>query len=85
MITIDMFCKRKFPEFEALRAIATDAGSEMFKKLKEKYMDGWGGWDDPIVLPFLKVKLLEHAEKDFTPENMIDVMNLAAMIRNLQI
>lgn len=69
-------------ECTAITAMVKDAKKAMFAKLIKKHNQGWTGWDDPDNLPILKNKLAEHIMKDFTPDNMIDVMNLAAMIRN---
>jgi len=74
-----------FIEVRALAAMVDNAKEAMLKKLTKKYTEGWGGWDNPEAMPILKNKLIKHIKKDFTPENMIDIMNLAAMIRNQQI
>jgi len=69
-------------EIQALNILIDDAKKAMLIKLSKKYVQGWGGWDDPENLPILKNKLVEHIMKDFSPDNMVDIMNLAAMIRN---
>ena len=70
------------PEALAITAMVDSAKKAMFEKLIKKHNQGWHGWDDPDNLPILKNRLAEHIMKDFTPDNMIDIMNLAAMIRN---
>ena len=69
-------------ESTAITEMVNDAKRAMFIKLILKHNQGWHGWDNPDNLPILKNKLAEHIMKDFTPDNMVDVMNLAAMIRN---
>ena len=73
-----------FDEDEALRQLVRAVSREMIRKLIEKLYQGWHGWDDAALLPMLKEKLREHVERGFDRENMIDVMNLAAMIWNLE-
>lgn len=56
--------------------------AEMKKKLQAKFTEGYEGWDDPKMLPILKVKLMNHAEKP--GQQVVDIANLAAMIWNIE-
>jgi len=71
------------PEVAALKKLVSKAAWAMRKKIGHKYEEGWSGWDDPDMLPVLKRKLVEHVNRDFSEDNMVDVMNLAAMIWNI--
>ena len=84
MIRICDFNGMVLPEISALRKLCSDVADEMYTKLLAKFRDGWEGWDDPESLPILKRKLRGHIKGGFDSENMIDVMNLAAMIWNQQ-
>ena len=80
------FIQRKHLYEPYLEEMVFETAHEMVRKLHKKMEeDNYKGWDDPETLPILKCRFIRHASKDFTPENMIDVMNLAAMIRNQQI
>lgn len=70
------------PELAALLRLLDVVRAKMYRKLLQKWGKGFKGWDDPKFLPVLKQKLREHIDRGFDPENMIDVMNLAAMIWN---
>ena len=78
------FHEAVLPEISALRELTRTVADKMYSKLLVKFKEGWEGWDDPDALPILKSKLIDHILKGFDPENMIDVMNLAAMIWNIQ-
>lgn len=70
-------------EKQALSAMVDAAARAMKNKLHQKRDNGaYSGWDDEELLPDLKQSLIKHIEKGFSEENMIDVMNLAAMIWN---
>ncbi len=73
-----------FPGLCALEKLTQIAAEAMYKKLLKKYWEGWFGWDDPKALPFLKQKLIDHVQKGFSANNMVDIMNLAAMIWNME-
>ncbi len=80
--SVDLCYHNLTTELDALNAMVKEARWAMLLKATTKYKKGWHGWDDPDNLPILKNRLAEHIMKDFTPDNMIDIMNLAAMIRN---
>ena len=53
---------------------------DMLYKLKNKFLQGYDGWDDPNTLDFLKESLKSHMDKG----DMVDVANLAMFIWNIE-
>ena len=70
-------------ELEALGELADKSSVAMMEMLSRKYEAGYRGWDDPKMLGTLKDMLSVRINLDFdAPDNMIHIMNLAAMIWN---
>lgn len=66
-------------EIAALEACVDDFADKMKKKLREKYMEGKTGWDDPDWSHEDRIAALEeHLEKG----DMIDVANFAMFVWN---
>ena len=72
------------PELLALEALAKKFQEAMFKRLKEKYGEGYQGWNDEEHNPVerLEESFKEHLKKGFTEKNCIDMANFLAMIWN---
>jgi len=70
-------------DLEKLKDMLTKTAHAMFWKLERKYDEGYTGWDDPEKLKNLKSEFYEHFSMKGIgdPDNIIDIMNLLAMIR----
>ena len=53
-------------------------------KLEKKEKQGWAGWNNPENEPNLKFKLLQHFEKEWTQENLVDISNFCLFLWNLK-
>ena len=69
-------------ELDALGQLVKEAADAMLEVLNRKYESGYRGWDDPKMLGTLKDMLSVRINLDFDADNMIHIMNLAAMIWN---
>lgn len=70
-----------FAEFEALDSLVDAFAIEMKTKLRQKALEGKGGWDDPDMVDFLMESLAEHIERGTGQE--VDIANIAAMLWNM--
>jgi hypothetical protein len=75
-----------------LRDLVSRASKEMERVLLDRMHRGKGGWNDPGNLPMLLESLHKHMVPNIDwetgkalidPENMIDIMNIAAFLWNL--
>lgn len=69
-------------ELKKLEHVVDNFSEEMKKKLREKYSEGFYGWDDPNNKDLIKHELKIHIEKD--GEQYIDIANLSMMLWNLE-
>lgn len=56
----------------------------MKEKFKKKLDIGWFGWDDVVNFDFIFTMAKEHAVRDFSLENCVDVANLFCMCWGLR-
>ena len=69
-------------EENALNALVDEFAKEMKRKLQEKRLEGYHGWDDPEYKEELERLLREHVNKEGA--QMVDVANFAAMLWNMR-
>lgn len=71
-------------ELDALETLSKKFSRAMFGKLRQKFFEGYHGWNDEKEFPtyILKEKLLQHIKKGFDEDNCVDIANLAMMIWN---
>ena len=58
----------------------------MYRKLRQKEMEGYGGWDDPNQEVEMRDWFMDHAYKALdskNPDDFVDVMNFAAFLWNM--
>ena len=72
------------PELVALETLTKKFQEDMFERLKQKYGEGYQGWNDEEHCPVeqLEESFKEHLKKGFTEKNCINMANYLAMIWN---
>ena len=74
-------------DLQKLKDMTLEAADAMIRKLTDKYDEGYRGDDDPEMFNFLVRELDIHlgkfTKKAIDVKNIIDIMNLLAMIRRL--
>jgi hypothetical protein len=69
-----------FAEIKALEKLVDAFAGQMKKKLREKWMEGRHGWDDPTCAKGIRIGMLAHVNRGAGQE--VDVANMAAMLWN---
>lgn len=67
-------------EQNALDAMVDCFAAKMKEQLREKYDDGWSGWDDERAAADMKRRAAVQLEKG----HFVDAANLAAMLDNFK-
>ena len=68
-------------EVDKLTKLIDDFSYEMKKKLYQKYILGYRGWDSLVYKEGIRQSIIDHAKRGDGQE--IDIANLAAMLWNL--
>ena len=69
-------------EIKSLEARVDAFAEKMKAKLKQKYIEGWTGWDDKTLERGIDGRLFEKAVH--TEGQEVDIANLAAMLWNMR-
>lgn len=70
------------PEMKALSDLVDKFAQEMKRKLHQKYLQGYSGWDDPFNRRTIGTMLVKHVD-EFNGQ-FVDIANLAAMLWNFE-
>ena len=71
-----------FSELDALYLLVDEFAREMKIKLRKKWQESRGGWDNPAAADFLRSSMIEHVLRG--PGQEIDIANFAAMLWNMR-